>query len=160
MFQDFFDHGAVLALELAREVGRRHLIGPLVDRDAKHAFPVSFGGAGNAPMQPDNRHRGGVAGEPDLVCDLGNDADARKAIPLARHQQHTRVGASLVQRQGDGHAGKYDRIVQRNNSESAHEFRSLLKFGRSNAFSWLDATAGREDARKLAERCRRTAEER
>ena len=98
--EDFFDHGAVLALELTREVGRRHLVGPLVDRDAEHAFPVSLGSAGNAAMQPDKRHRGGVAGQPDPVRDLGDDADAGEAVPLARHQQHTWVAASLVRPAG------------------------------------------------------------
>ena len=51
--EDFLDHCPILALELAREVGRRHLVGPFVDADAEHTVPVSLRCAGNAAMQPD-----------------------------------------------------------------------------------------------------------
>ena len=103
--EDFFDHGAILALELAREVGRRHLVGPLVDRDAEHAVagrprprPERRGGARpvtRAALWPDSRTR---------FADLGDDADAGEALPLPRHQQDPCVAAGVVHRQGDGHA--------------------------------------------------------
>ena len=89
--EDLFDDRAVLALELARQVGRRHLVGPLVDCDAQDAVPVGFGRArerrGGA-RQATPRRRGRTSRT--RFDDLGDDADAGEAIPLPRHQQHPR----------------------------------------------------------------------
>ena len=48
--EDLLDDGAVLALELARQDGRRRLVGPLVDLDAQPALRVGVRGAGDAAV--------------------------------------------------------------------------------------------------------------
>ena len=62
-------------------------------------------------MQPEKRKGGAVTGQPDPFRDLGDHPDPGEALPLPWHQQHTGIAASVVERQGDRHPGKYHCVV-------------------------------------------------
>jgi hypothetical protein len=92
-------------------VGWGHVVGPLVDRDAKHAIPVSLRHAWDAAVKPDERQGGAVPGQPDPVRNLGDHAHTGETLPLPGQQQHACIAAGVVHRKGDRHAGEDHRIV-------------------------------------------------
>ena len=77
-------------------------------------------------MQRRQRDGGAAAGQPHALGHFGDDADAREAFSC-RGTSSTRASLPHVDRQRDRHAREHDRVVQRNESESAHEFRTPVE---------------------------------
>ena len=55
------------------------------------------------------------AGKSHALRHFGDDADACVGVVGSGHQQHVLVGIHL-DRERDGHTGKHNRVVQRNDS--------------------------------------------
>ena len=117
--QDLVHDRAVLALQLARELGRRRDVRPRLDRDAEDARLVRGALAGQRPVQRHEHHRV-LAPHPHALRHLGDHADLRVRAVLERQQQHVRVGAD-VHRQRHRHAGEDDQVVERNDPQVLHE---------------------------------------
>ena len=86
--ENLLHHGAIVALELAGEAGRRRLIGPRLDLDPQHAVGVGGGHAGHGAMERGERHRGALSGEADAPGHLGHHADTGIGALLPGNQQH------------------------------------------------------------------------
>ena len=122
--EDLFDNRPILPLQLARE-GRGHRgIGTLVDFDAEHALAIGVRGTGDGAMQRDERYGCAVASKPDPVRHLRHYPDLGVCAALSRYQQYARIAAD-VDRHRDRHAGKHDRVIQWNDSESTHDSHSI-----------------------------------
>ena len=126
--ENLVDDRAVLALELAGERGRGRLVGTRFDVDAEHAVrrrPPRAPGMARWSAVSDTATP--AAGQPHPLGHFGDDADARVVVVVPRHQQHLLVAAD-VDRQRDRHAGKYHRVVQRNDSQPVHSATRIVGY--------------------------------
>ena len=110
--EDLLDDGAVLALELAGAGVGLVAVGPLLDLDAQYSLRVGLGGADDAAVQAVERDRAAATRQPHAVGHLGDRADARVVVFVARDEQHALLRPD-VHGQGHVHVGEDDDVLQR-----------------------------------------------
>ena len=110
--EDLLDDRAVLALELAGACIGLVAVGPLLDLDAQHSLRIGLGGADDASVQAVERHRAAAARQPHAVGHLGDGADARVVVLVARDEQHALLRPD-VHGQGHVHVREDDDVLQR-----------------------------------------------
>ena len=71
-----------------------------------------------------------AAGQPDLVADLGDGADLRVRVLVARHEQHALLVAD-VHGQRDAHVREHDDVLERDQQKGvghlSFRFHSYLR---------------------------------
>ena len=117
--EDLLDHGAVLALELARAAVDRLFVGALLDVDAQVADGVGLRGARDAAVQAAERGRAPAAGEADGVGDLGHRADLGELVLVTGDEQHALLAAH-VDGQGDVHGREDHGVIERDQKKGSH----------------------------------------
>ena len=108
--EDLLDHGAVLALELARAAVDRHVVRMRLDLHAQLAGGARLGRADARPVEAVDHHGAAAARQPHALRDLRHRADAGELVALARHQ-HDALLVADVDRQRHGHVREDDRVV-------------------------------------------------
>ena len=68
-------------------------------------------GAGDAAVQPGQHDGAAAAGQPDALDHLGDDADGGVVVVMTGDEEHAGL-VTHVDRQGDGHAGEHDGVVE------------------------------------------------
>ena len=111
VLEDLLDHGAVLALELARAAVARLVVRVLLDLDAQGAARIGLRGADDAAVEPVELDGAAAARQADLGADLGDRADLRVGVLVARHEQHALLVAD-VHGQGDAHVREHDDVLE------------------------------------------------
>ena len=117
--EHLFDHGAVLALEVAGAAVDRLVVDVLVDLDTQGAGGIGVGGTGHTAVQCGQGDGLDAAGKPDAVGDLGHGPDAAVGVLVARNEQHPLLVAD-VDGEGDGHVGEDDGVVQGDQQHGGH----------------------------------------
>ena len=84
--EDLLDDGAVLALQVSRGLIGRNVVGPLLDLDEEAAARIGLGGAGDATMEPRERHGGSAARQAHAVGHLCDGADLRVLTLVLGHE--------------------------------------------------------------------------
>ena len=113
--EDLLDHRAVLAAQLTRVLVVGMAVADLLHLDAEDVGVgvVGLRGTGQPAVQADHG-RDRLAAARDAVLDhLGDDADAPVLAVAARDEEDALLLAD-VDRQGRGHGGEDDRLVQGN----------------------------------------------
>ena len=116
--EDLLDDRAVLALELARARVGLVAVGALLDLDAQDSLRVGLGGADDAAVQAVQRDRAAAARQPHAVGHLGDRADARVVVFVARDEQHALLRPD-VHGQGHVHVREDDDVLQRDEQHRA-----------------------------------------
>ncbi len=119
--EDLLDHGAVLALEVARLAVDGLVIGVRRDLHAQVARGVGVGSARDPAVQAGQRHRAAAARQAHLLHHLGHRPHGGELVARARDQQHALLVAD-VDGEGHGHVWEDDGVVQRNEQEGVHGF--------------------------------------
>ena len=109
--EDLLDHGAVLALELARAPVDGDLVGALVDLDAQLAVGAGLGRADQRAVLAREGDGVAAAGQADLLGDLGDRADLDELALVAR-DEHDALVVADVDRQRDAHVREHDGVVE------------------------------------------------
>ena len=76
-------------------------------------------GTRDATVPAGKNGRKSAARELQAFDDVGDHPDVRILRLVARHEKHLLL-VSHVYRERDGHAGEYDGVVERNESECSH----------------------------------------
>ena len=93
--EDLLDHGAVLALELAGASVDGHLVGTLLDLDAKLAVGPVWAAPARPRCSPWSATARAAAGEADLLSDLGDRADLEELVLVAGDEEDALVVADV-----------------------------------------------------------------
>ena len=117
--EDLLDHGAVLALEVARAAVDGDVVGSLGHLDAQAAEVVGVRRAGDAAGDAGELHGARAAGQADAVGHLGDGADLGELAVMARDEQDALLVADV-----DGkrhvHGGEDHGVVQRDENQRGH----------------------------------------
>ncbi len=128
LLEDLLDDGAVLALELARALVDRLVVGMLAHLHAQVAPCVALCRAHDLAAG-DALQRGAAraAGQADRAGHVGDRADLRVLAVLARDEQHALL-AGRVDREVDVHRREDDGVVQRDEQQLLHVVQGLPRF--------------------------------
>jgi hypothetical protein len=119
LLEDLVDHGAVLALELARAAVDRNVVDALLDLDAQVALGVGLGGAEDAAGHALELGAPGATREAYRAHDVGDRAHRGVVAVVSRDEQDAIIGAR-VDGQRDVHGGEDDGVVERNQQKAGH----------------------------------------
>jgi hypothetical protein len=113
VLEDLLDHGAVFGRQLAGVLVVGMTVADLLHLDPQDVAVAGLGAAGDQPAVEADDGGDGAAATGDAGLDhLGDDADAAVLAVTARDQEDALLLAD-VDRQGRGHGGKDDCLVQR-----------------------------------------------
>src|SRR4030095_13136854 len=110
---------AVFALQLARDAGRRVVVGTRFAVHAQDAVLIGGGAAEDRAMQTGQGYGETTSGEAHPIRYFSDNPDFRVCNVPPGNQEHPIVGAH-VNRKRDRHARKRDRVVQRDDSQPVH----------------------------------------
>ena len=97
----------------------------LLDLDAQHSLRVGLGGADDAAVQAAQRDRAATARQPHPVGHLGDRADARVVVFVARDEQHALLRPD-VHGQGHIHVREDDDVLHRDEQHRAQHITPSL----------------------------------
>ena len=120
--EQLLDERAVLALQLAGPAVDGLGVGSILDLDVQLARPKGrggVGGAGDAAVQAGQHDRVPAAGQAHVLADVGDGADVRELVLVARDEQDTLLVAD-VDRQRQRHRREDDDVLEGDQQQSAH----------------------------------------
>ena len=117
--EDLLDHGAVLALEVARAAVDGDVVGVLGHLDAEAAGVVGVGGAGDAAGDAGELHGARAAGQADAVGHRRDRADLGERVVVARDEQYA-ILVTDVDGKRHVHGGEDHGVVHRDENQRGH----------------------------------------
>ncbi len=117
--EDLLDHGAVLALELARAPVDGHVVGVLGHLDAEAAELVALRGAGDATGNAGKLDGASPTGQADAVRHRRDRADRGERVVVARDEQYA-ILVTDVDGKRHVHGGEDHGVVQRDENQRGH----------------------------------------